>query len=167
MAEYDTAFSPPSRGPGRPRGSKTRSEASKTTERKLNQTYARLRPMLTEDQRQYFDDCFSGKRAIDAEMELELVIKQATLAFSAMADQAWDTGKMPREFPDVMNALRMSIKDLEDIRKARAEDKTKAHLAEQQNDVDQEKLKTHIDSLVEAAMKKIEATDLENVRKIG
>lgn len=155
----------PRRGPGRPRGSKTRSEESKTTERKLTQTYARLRPLLTSEQQDYFDESFAGKRSIDAEMELELVIKQATLVFSAMADQAWETGKAAREFPDMMNALRMSIKDLEDIRKARAEEFAKKHATDEQDDEDKARLKEHVDKLIDEAMAR-QAREADNVRRV-
>ncbi len=114
-------FDQPKRRVGRPRGSKNRDAVSLETQSRVEQVYKRMLPYMTREQKAYAEDVQQGRAGVDALKELELVIRQATFVFSESADEHWKSKRISRELSEMINAIRMSLKDFEDIKRAREE----------------------------------------------
>lgn len=114
-------FDQPKRRVGRPRGSKNRDALSLETQSRVEQVYKRMMPYMTREQKAYAEDVQNGRAGVDALKEMELLIRQATFVFSEAADEHWKSKKITRELSEMINAIRMSLKDFEDIKRAREE----------------------------------------------
>jgi len=139
---------PKKRGPGRPRGSKNRSAESFETEDRVSQLFKRMQPFMTREQKAYADDIQSGRKGVDALFELELIIRQATFVFSEAADGHWRSKTISRELTEMINALRMSLKDFEDIKRAREDKLEKDTTVESVALEDKDREKEKIDRLL-------------------
>lgn len=115
---------------GRPRGSKNRDAVSIETEKRVEQLFKRMQPFMTREQKAYADDIQNGRADVDPLKELELIIRQATFVFSEAADEHWRARRISKELSEMINAIRMSLKDFEEIKRLREEK------AEQQNTVE-------------------------------
>lgn len=113
--------SQPKRKVGRPRGSKNRDAVSLETEQRVTQLFKRMQPFMTRKQKAYADDIMNGRADVDPLEELQLIIRQATFVFSEAADEHWRSRRISKELSEMINAIRMSLKDYEEIKRAREE----------------------------------------------
>lgn len=125
---------------GRPKGVGNRSPEEKQTSDRINRMYKRVLPLLSKEQREYVEKRLAGASRIDVEIELELLITQASAVWSQAADTLWDGGDLTKEFADTLNAIRMTVKDLGDVRrlKQQQEEREKALLTVNMTDTDGE-----------------------------
>src|SRR5690606_1223588 len=119
MSDDFMGFDQPKRKVGRPRGSKNRDALSIETQDRVETIFKRMKPFMTREQMEYAEEIQNGRAGVDAVAEMELVIRQVTFVFSEVADEMWRSKRVTKEFTELINALRMSLKDFEDMKTAR------------------------------------------------
>lgn len=110
------------RGPGRPPGAKNRSKDSLLTAKQLEQLYNRVKPYLTDDQRQYVKKVMQGTVDVDPRYELQLLVRQLSILFSEASIWYWNEKRISADLAKFADTLRMAIKELSEIERQRSLD---------------------------------------------
>ena len=101
-------------------GSKNRSDAEINASKVIERSFQRLRPYCNEEERAYLDRVLRGEIEMDTLVEFRLLIRQLMLVFADETEDMLTGDRSPsKEYAELANALRMTLKDSEDIRKAR------------------------------------------------
>lgn len=114
----------PRRG-GRPPGSKTASPNAKRLRKAKEMLFKDVEDMLTDDEKLYYDQAYSGQIELDPALELQLFIRLFGLYVTKMMAEGISDERFFRDFGTILAQYRGSIKDLEDIRVKRTEMKRK------------------------------------------
>lgn len=120
-----TAVKPPPRRGGRPLGSKNKPKDEVMTQEKLNKLYNRVEHMLDEDHRKYLKQVITGKTHIDPVREGELLLRLLSIVVTESLGWALSKQAISRDLAALVGEYRMGIKDLEDMRRRREEQKVK------------------------------------------
>jgi len=114
---FEEAAPPGKKRAGRPAGSKNKPRESLLTTEKLEALYNRVKPYLPDDQRKYVEGVISGDNRVDPLLEMELLVRQMSIIFSEAGVWHFDNKRVSQDFGQFANSLRMSIKDLFDMRR--------------------------------------------------
>jgi hypothetical protein len=112
----------PKRGRGRPPGAKNKTKESLTTAKQLESLYNRVKPYLTGEQQEYVKKVMKGDIDVDVRYEMQLLVRQLSILFSEAAIWYWNEGRISADLAKFADTLRMSIKELNDIERQRAND---------------------------------------------
>jgi hypothetical protein len=109
----------------RPRGRPKRTPEEKSTQDQLTRLYNRVEPYLDADHRKYLKGVITGRVSIDALRESELLLRYLSVLVTESIGWALDEGKVTADLAKVIGEYRMGIKDLEDMKRRREEQKIK------------------------------------------
>lgn len=126
MAETDEyglpEAEPEKRKRGRPKGSKNRPPETILTRDRLEKLYDKVNPYLTPEQKKYTREILDGKREVDVQYEMQLLVRQLSIIFSEAAIWFWNEKKVNRDLAMFADSLRQALKDLNEINR-QVEDK--------------------------------------------
>jgi hypothetical protein len=113
------------RRPGRPKGSRNRSPDEALTQKKLEQLYKRVEPMLDDEHKKYLHAILEGKTSIDAVREMQLLLRYLSILTTEAIGWALRDLKMNRDLAMLVGEYRQGIKDYEDMQRKREDAKHK------------------------------------------
>ena len=116
----------PKRKAGRPQGARNKSYGVKMMLEKFEAVYKRIEDTLSEDQRKYYRDAFSGKTEFDPVKESELFMRLLSLYATTLITDGLNERRASKDIADTIAQFRMGLKDLEDMKRKREETKVKS-----------------------------------------
>lgn len=110
------------RGRGRPPGSGNKP----TILKKYEAMYDRVKHMMTPDKRDYYEKVFAGKAEVDPLQLGEFFTLLMTLLATATVNDSIETKTVTQDSVQMVAQYRMLLKDVDDMRHRREEQKRKA-----------------------------------------
>ena len=109
---------------GRPRKDAKPSQGS-MTQRHLERLYHRVEHMLDEDHKLYLSGVITGKINIDAVFESELLLRYLSILVTESIGWSLESRSVSQDIAKIIGEYRMGIKDLEEMRRKREEQRVK------------------------------------------
>ena len=138
----------PKRRAGRPKGVKNKPVSTAMTQQQLEKLYRRFEHMLDDDHKKYLNGVIKGKVNIDAVHESELLLRYLSILVTEALGWALESKSISRDLSTLVGEYRMGIKDLEDMRRRREEQKVKLGTEERLVDPTSELARSRLDDLV-------------------
>lgn len=113
------------RRPGRPKGSTNKPKDDALSRDQLVKLYKRVEHMLDTEHKTYLQSILNGKSGLDALKESELLLRYLSIVVTEALGWALTERKITQELPRLVGEYRMGIKDLEDMRRRREDQKVK------------------------------------------
>jgi hypothetical protein len=110
---------------GRPKGSKNRPPGFGEIMKQFERVYGRVEDMLTAEQKQYYREAFSGNAPFDPIMESELLLRLLGVYTTTIITSALEDGKSSEAVAQTVAQYRMGLKDIEEMKRKREDQKAK------------------------------------------
>lgn len=106
---------------------------SQISRQKLERLYNRISEHLSPEQRRYTKKVINGTIGVDTMYEMEILVRQLSLIFTAVSLKAFEEERVTRDFAAFTDSYRQAIKDLnefvKDAREAENEDQNVSALS--------------------------------------
>jgi hypothetical protein len=133
--------------PGRPPGSVQQRAMLK----RFQEIYDKIKGMLNDEQRSYYEKVFSGRAKFDAVKLSELFMLQFSLYTASVLDEAIENKKISEGLAQTLAQYRMGLKDVEDMHRKREELEAKKDANGKSVDPTRESSESRLDELIARA----------------